>query len=460
MLSVLVGIVMLSAPVLAQAHPAMAAGADAGWTTYLYDNARTGYDPAETAITPSTAPRLKQAWAIRAKGAISTQVALANGIAYWGSWDGLEHATNARNGRSLWQTQIGQETKADCFPKHLGVASSAAIASVEINGASTLVDFVGGGAGSYYALNAKTGRVIWSHFFGSPADGWFMWSSPAVVGGSVYVGIASIGDCPLTPGAVVKLDAATGAVQAQFATVPPGCTGATVWGSPAIDAATGDVYVTTGNDSGYCDGQPEPYAQALLQLSPDLSLISAWRIPDDQQVVDSDFGTSPTLFTARIGGSERKLVGAANKNGVYYAFVRGEIANGPVWETKTITTNGEMVSSSAFDGRRVYVAGSTTVIGGHKCQGSVRAADPSTGAFAWSDCLRGGDNYAAVTVTPGVVWASVGSILYGLRSTTGQVLFSRQEASGAYYYAPPSFADGAMFIGSPNGWLRKFVPRQ
>src|SRR5215471_358628 len=72
------------------------------WPTYLADNGRSGYNKNETSITAATAPGLKQHWMYHAKNYISTQPMEAFGMIYWGSWDGLEHATDL-NGREVWQ---------------------------------------------------------------------------------------------------------------------------------------------------------------------------------------------------------------------------------------------------------------------------------------------------------------------------------------------------------------------
>jgi polyvinyl alcohol dehydrogenase (cytochrome) len=432
---------------------------DQNWSTYLYNNARTGYDSGELGINTSDAATLSPAWSLSGLTPISTEVIAVDGVLYFGTWNGDERAVGAATGKQLWATQIGSETDRKCVPAHVGVGSTATLTTIDIGGKPTLVDFVGGGGGSYYAINAASGRVIWSHSFGSPKQGYFMWSSPAIYHGSVYVGIASFGSCPDVPGLEAKLDAATGAVQATFHAVPVGCTGAGIWASPAIDDATGDVYEATGNDSGYCSTKPEPHAEAVIELSPQLKLLGSWRIPHDQELPeDSDFGATPTLFTARIDGKEQQLVGDANKNGIYYAFIRGHVSQGPVWESKRITPNAEMIASTAFTGNELYVAGSTTVIDGTHCEGSIREMNPSTGAFGWQDCLSGGANFAAVIATPGMVWDSIGSILYGIDSSNGKVLFHYQERSGAYYYAPVTFYDGALFLGSPSGHLRRFIP--
>jgi polyvinyl alcohol dehydrogenase (cytochrome) len=425
---------------------------------YQHDLGRSGYNPNESQINATSAPSLAPKWTVKAADVISSEVVPANGLLYWGSWDGYEHASDPATGTDIWKTYLGDETKSDCSPPHLGVASTADVTAMKINGRQTLVLFVGGGQGSYYALNAKTGNILWSHFFGSPQQGFFMWSSPVVFNGSVYLGVSSIGDCPLVPGEVVKLNATSGAQQAAFTTVPPGCGGAGVWSSPTIDQATGDVFVTTGTDGGGACGQAEPYAQAFLEFSKSLSLIASWKPNQSEQVIDGDFGGTPTLFSAAVNGKQRALVGAANKNGIFYALDRSNLAAGPMWESAPVSTEDDLVASSAWDGRRLYVAGHNTVLNGASCEASVRAIDPSSGAFLWSTCTPGGAADAAVTAIPGLVLAPVGSVLYVLDAGTGQIVFQYQDTSFHWFYGPAVAADGALYIGNSDDTLFKFTP--
>ena len=434
-----------------------ATAAAQGWRTYQHDNARSGFQSSDPAIDPSSVGNLAPKWIFRANDSISAQAIAAKGMIYWGSWDGLEHATNPATGTDVWSTELGDETKTDCSPPHLGVASTATVKRMQISDRQTTVVFVGGGNGSYYALDGQTGEVIWSDSFGSPEQGYFMWSSPALHRGSLYVGVASIGDCPLVPGALVKLDATNGAIQATFATTPSGCPGAGIWSSPTIDDATGNVYVTTGTDGGGFCGQAEPYAQAVLQFSKNLRLIGSWKPPPSQQIIDGDFGATPTLFSATINGSNRALVGAANKNGIYYAFDRSNIAAGPVWESEPIATSPDTIASSAWDGSQLYVAGHNATINGTSCESNLRAIDPSTGAFVWSDCLSGGGADAAVTAIPGVVFEGLGSVLYGVAAASGQVLFQFQDTSFQWFESPVMVANGGLYIGNADGNFYKFT---
>lgn len=458
LLAVAASLTSYTAAAASKTSPPPSNTSSTAWATYQHDNAHTGFQPSDPAINASSVGTLAPKWIFRANDSISSQAIAANGLIYWGSWDGLEHATNPVTGTDVWTTYLGDETKTDCSPPHLGVASSATVATMKINGTREPVLFVGGGNGSYYALNANTGQVIWSRNFGSPQNGYFSWSSPTLFNSSIYVGIASIGDCPLVPGELVKLNAANGAQQAVFATTPPGCPGAGIWSTPTVDPATGDVYATTATDGGGFCGQPEPYAQAMLQFTKNLSLIAAWKPPQSQQIIDGDFGGTPTLFSATINGVTVPMVGAANKNGIYYAFNRTNIGTGPVWETQPISTSDDTIASSAWDGSALYVAGHNTVINGTSCESNIRAIDPSTGTFLWSDCLSGGGAEGAVTAIPGVVFEGLGSILYGLSSTTGQVLFQFQDTSFHWFFSPAMISNGGLYIGNSDGNFYKFTP--
>src|SRR5205807_373687 len=120
-----------------------------------------------------------------------------------------------------------------------------------------------------------------------------------------------------------------------------------------------------------------------------LAYIDSWEVPVSQQTADSDFGATPTLFTATVGGKTTYMVGAVNKNGRYYALDRTNLAAGPLW-TAPISTGQVNISSSAWDGTSLYVAGQKTVIGGVNCLSSVRALNPATGSFTWQACFNDG----------------------------------------------------------------------
>ena len=195
--------------------PLSGAGAQTSgdWPTYLNNAARTGYNSAETVVTPATAPDLTQLWADTAGGAVSAEPIQVNGVVYYGSWDGHEHAVNAATGTQRWSAFLGQLNDTNCNPPTLGVASTATVGTITVNGTATQAVFVAGGNGNFYALNASTGAVIWNTPLGSATQpDRFLWSSPLLYNGSIYEGIASCGDSRAR-GGIVQLNAVTGTIQ-------------------------------------------------------------------------------------------------------------------------------------------------------------------------------------------------------------------------------------------------------
>lgn len=441
-------------------QPAHAASGSDNWPIYLYDLGHSGFNRAENIITTGSAGSLGLQWTINEGSTISTQAVVANNLVYWGSWDGLEHATYL-NGTPAWSANLG--TAASNCGGSLGVLSTATVTSVSINGTVTPVDIVGSANDQLYALNALTGAVLWQTSLGTPAVQ-VIWSSPTYYNGSIYIGIAS-NDCPLVQGQVVQLNASTGAIQNTFNVVPNGCVGASVWGSVTIDSSNGTLYFVTGNGGG-CT-QVETMAEAIVQLNAStLAFMGSWQDPTAQQNGDMDFGSTPTLFKATIGGKVHRLVGAASKNGNYYAFDEASIGTGPVW-TVQIAQGGfgpeagdGSISPSAWDGTKLYVGGGHTTINGVGCTAGLRALNPATGAIIWERCGEDGPILGAVTEVPGVVAVGAGTALWLVAASDGHDLFYKKDTStNSQYYEGPTIANGVVYIGNNDGNLYAFRPQ-
>src|SRR5579885_1445880 len=114
------------------------------WSTFLFDNSRSGFNGAETVINQQTAPKLTVHWTHVAGASISDEPVAANGLLYWGDWSGVEHASSLSDGSDVWTTNLGTST-ANCAPQPHGVASTSTIATEVIGGVSTPVDYVGVG---------------------------------------------------------------------------------------------------------------------------------------------------------------------------------------------------------------------------------------------------------------------------------------------------------------------------
>jgi hypothetical protein len=189
-------------------------------------------------------------------------------------------------------------------------------------------------------------------------------------------------------------------------------------------------------------------------------------VPQSQQVPDSGFGGSPTIFTGYPAGMATTMVGACNKNGYYYAFRADDLHAGPVWRHRMGDAaggpgpagGGECDSAAIWNGHDLIVGGgSPVVINGTSYLGSVQELNPTTGASMWRTGLPGyaigtpsedgGGVVAAPVYYPG---SSAGGV-YLLSSRTGAVLtYLSARPSGDF--AQPVF-DGADLLVGDTGAL-------
>ena len=407
-------------------------------------------------MNQTSAPNLSLAWKTSDAGpahGVFSQPIVSNGLVYWGSFDGYERATDT-SGKLVWQTFLGTSSPPACTnPSSAGIASTGTVTTDVPVGTATSVLYVGGGNSVLYALNAATGAVLWSYYVGNSPNT-FLWDSPLVFGNSVYIGVASFGDCPLVQGQLLQLNRVTGALQNTFDVVPNGCDGGGIWDSPTLDAAAGTIYFDTGTPADNCPSTPGGPSVYEVRAS-DLSLVGSWTIPVAQQLGDPDFGATPTLFTGIIGGQSEPLVGVINKNGLFYAFKRDALAAGPVWTTRIAeggadpTVGAGDIASAAFDGTTLYVGGDATAT----CTGTVNALNPASGATIWQHCFTdGGFVMGAVTGTSGgVVAVGEGKNIAVLSATSGASLYTFT-GTGPFWAHPPS-SGNTLYEGDMSGNL-------
>ena len=393
---------------------------------------------------------LRPDWTVQTRGSIGARPVERNGVVFAGSWDGREYAIRARTGRVLWKRSLGTTSSERCAHyKTIGITSAPIF--------SGGLAFLGGGNAYGYALDTATGRVRWRVPTGdnSPDGGHYNWSSPALLGGHAFIGVASLCDQPLVQGQLLRVDLASHAIDGVWDVVPDGRQGGSIWTTPVVEPAGKRVFVTTGNGE-------DTYAEAIVALDTESLLpVDSWKLGSDERVFDSDWGTSPTLLTDSGG---RQLVAAANKNGVLYAFLRDRLHEGPVWRRR-VAVGGACpecgygtASTGTFDGRRLFYAGGLATIRKHRYRGSVRAIDPATGRVLWSRGLSGPVLGALVQRDGRLVVASE-AVLYVLRARDGAVLH-RNRLSGDRTWSTPLVDRHRVIVGTLNGKIRAFrLPR-
>jgi polyvinyl alcohol dehydrogenase (cytochrome) len=396
-LSVGIVVVLMSVLTIVRGTAGASAATD-NWSTYLYGPTHSSYNPNDTAITPSNASTIQPTWrwippASPNPGStgIRATPTVVNGIMYVGVRDGYFYAVNMATQSVLWSQFLGLVNGTTCGAGYNGIISTATVEPDPVSGVLTV--YVNGPDGYLYALNASTGAVIWQALVGIPSttiNNYYAWGSPLVANGNVYIGVSSECDQPLIPGGVVEVNQSTGATEAQWYSTPTGKVGGSVWSSPAL-LPDGSIVVTTGNGNG--TGQPL-YNESVVRLSgSDLAVLDSWQTPAAGRIPDSDFGGSPTLFIATIGGVSTPMVGACNKNGIYYAFAQSSLSTGPVWQqeiTAPYTQGGQCDAAAIWNGTQLIEAGNTSTINGVTDQGSIQSLNPATGKPMWQTGLPGG----------------------------------------------------------------------
>ncbi|MGN6379567.1 MAG: outer membrane protein assembly factor BamB family protein [Gaiellales bacterium] len=423
----------------------------------MHDNQHSSYNAGATAITPATVSGLTEAWHFQAPNIpgdppsrIYTSPTVYGGAVYVGSNTGMFYKLNETTGAVMWSVDLGHMPKATCRAKAmLGTAAVALDPTTNV-----LTVYAAGGDGNVDALRASDGAVLWK----SPVDtntpgtsAYFDFSSPMVADGHVYEGISSSCDSPLVRGGLAELDQATGARLATYYTVPAGSVGGSIWSTPAITKNGSTIFITTGNG--------DPTAGALQGDSVSIVALDAntlarkdiWTIPSADHGPDSDFGGSPTLFTASLNGTPTAMVGAENKNGYYYAWNQSNLAAGPVWKQRYGAH--QEVAAAVWNGSHLFVVNGITKIGGVKYAGGVRELNPADGTPVWetgvtvpdlgfgSPTMDGGGVLAAPTyntVTP----SNNAYIL--VDASTGAVL--RQFPLSGPSFPQATFADNHLFI--------------
>jgi outer membrane protein assembly factor BamB len=444
----------------------------APWTAYLFGPRHASYNQAATAFNPTTASAVSPAWSFTAAPPTATgqpsagfyaSPVVSAGVVYIGSNTGVFSAIDEATGTELWHRSLGYTTAKTCgFGR--GITSTATVAPDPSRGGQVTV-YVAGGDGYLYALKASDGATVWRKKvvgIGTTQNTGYNWSSPTVIGGTVYMGMSSQCDKPLIRGGVKSFSQATGTLLHTYYTVPSGSVGGSVWTSLASDGT--DVWATVGN------GDAGDAFQMIRLNASTLAKQEGWTVPGTAGT-DLDWGSSPTLFNAVLNGATTPMVGGCNKNGKYYALRATNVAAGPVW-SRRLGVNGDLAAGHGsclaaavwdFTNKRLYVGGNTTTVNGTSTPGSVRALDPATGAVLWARALSGGPVMGSPSLSGGGVIAAgtyntatpSANSVYLLNASTGSIVNTIPETSSVF--PQPVFADDMLFVATGNGVLTAYT---
>ena len=212
---------------------------DANWLMLRRTYDGWGYSPLEQ-ITPANVGKLKPVWVFSTGEARVHESALLvnNGVMFVTSPNNQVIAINARTGNVLWRYRR---------PRPPG----ASVPHDTNRGVALYGDKVYYAAGEavLVALDAKTGKEVWTAVVGDNKSGYYTTLAPMVAGGKVMVG-ASGGEFGIR-GFVAAFDLETGKEQWRTYTIPaPGEPGNNTWpaGGDQWKTGGGPVWVTGNYD--------------------------------------------------------------------------------------------------------------------------------------------------------------------------------------------------------------------
>jgi len=217
--------------------------------------------------------------------------AYLDGMLFRGTEDGRVLAYDFKTGKRLWETTIADVKKAEAVP----AAPIAWEGLVFIGNAGG--DFKGG-KGRMYALDAKTGKIVWEFFLVPKSEG----------------------DAVRGPQGASPLDNST------WKNVPGApISGGGTWTSATLDPATGLLYVPVGNpapdyDIGAREGENLFTCSVVVLDAKTGAYKNHYKIvPRDWH--DWDVSNPPALFQTTGG---KKLMAVMPKDGFLYGFDRAD----------------------------------------------------------------------------------------------------------------------------------------
>jgi alcohol dehydrogenase (cytochrome c) len=337
------------------ARIAAARGEPQNWLTYYgaYDGERfSGLDQINAANVAKLAP----AWVFQASPiglvaqppsyALEAAPIVVDGVMYMSGYDGYVWAINAATGEELWRYRhaVPLDVTFCCGNVNRGVA----VAQGRV--------FYSSPNGTLVALDATTGKPVWSHVWLDVRAGETSTMAPLVVKNLLILG--SSGAEFGVRGHIDAFDMTTGQRVWRRYTVPaPGEPGSETWGNKdagfrgggsawvtgTYDPALDTVYWSTGNPSPDFDGTVRPgdnlFTDSVLALDPNTGAVK-WHYqytPHDQW--DYDGVNEDILFDS--GG--RRLLAHFDRNGYMYVLDR---TNG---QPVSVTPFGERITWGRYD---------------------------------------------------------------------------------------------------------------
>ncbi len=390
------------------------------WLTNGHDLGDQRYSPLKQ-IDTSNASRLGLAWSYDINtsfGTVETTPIIANGVLYGTAPWSIVYALDARTGKELWRwdPKIGhQNFPTGSIGKPDKVRTGPSVCCGPANRGAALYDgkiYVGTLEAKLVALDANTGKEVWSVQTADEGADYSVTGAPIIAGGKVIIGNA--GGEYSTRGYVSAYDAETGKLDWRFYTVPGDPSkpfenkameaaaktwtgewwklggGGTVWDGISYDPDLDLLYIGTSQGGPWVGKYRSPEGGSNLYVCSVIALKAktgeyVWHFqttPDDEWDYDATQGM--TLADIKIDGKVRKVLMQAPKNGFFYVLDRktGEFISGKPYVKVTWATGLDPKTGKPIEAPNMrYDSQDRTVspgpAGGHAWQ--AMSYNPNTG---------------------------------------------------------------------------------
>jgi alcohol dehydrogenase (cytochrome c) len=454
--------------------------------------AQTRFHPADQ-ITTANVKKLKVAWIFQTdiRESMETSPIIVNGVMYvTTSFDHL-YALNAQTGEQLWhyKHEMGPITVYCCGPNNRGAAvygDKVYLATLDAK-----LD----------AIDAKTGKMVWSQQIADPSLGYSETMAPTAVDGKILIGTNG-GEYGIR-GFVKAYDANDGKLLWTFDTIPENSVGvwapkdATgrdmhrdigaekdqlakigdpyktlgggVWQNPSVDLATKRVYFVVGNPSPDLDGSLRPgdnlYTDSLVAVDLDTGKMACYFQYIAHDVWDLD-ATSPTVLVNVQDKNGKTVPGVlhAGKTGNIYVhdrkdcslirFTDAMVSQKGMWTLPTATAALDPGAARMFPGANGGVEWSPIATNpGLSMAYAINLEQEMTYTIASSPYPNGKLWLGgAFTNVPGGVQAgNVTAVDYNTGKVKWQVKTPQPMIGGLL-----ATAGGLVFTGEANGWFKAY----
>jgi polyvinyl alcohol dehydrogenase (cytochrome) len=415
------------------------------WPMFGKNVQNTASNDVERKISTSNVATLAPKWVATTGGDVSARGAVVGGVVYFPDWGGNVWALDAKTGAVIWQHQLSDYG----LPAGTTSRTSPAVQDDSV--------YIGTGAGAYLlAINAKTGALRWKTQLDS-STGAALTGSPAVLHGVVYTGVSGIREeaaaasdsyeCCMFRGSAVAVSAQTGVILWQTYMAPSGYTGLSVWGSnPVVDARRKTMFIGTGNN--FSTPTDQAYVNCILAGGTQKACLS----PDDHvdSVVALEMNTGKIKWSRRLTDGDDWNVACGGQGHINPAGKNCPSPAGADFDFGSAPNEFSVRVPEAHGHRDGHHDEQQDFIGAGQKSGVYSAFDPDTGDFRWGTQVGPGGTLG------GIEWGSAtdGERIYVAISNSGQLQYAAGTGvgtAGSWSALDPTTGEILWQTPDPNG---------